>query len=135
MFLLDISPNKPVTEILDFVKKWFKLLADDKLEEGCAMLLPNSYGIVWTPDLIKQTMNEIYSPDTWFYHYHPEGPIFSDPYDLGKQRFEEAIETPDGYAFDYDVPLNGEWSDLTAQFQFIKQPNGYAVVLEDLHIM
>jgi hypothetical protein len=135
MFLIEISPTNPETDILDFLNKWFKLLADDKFEQACAMLEPNSYGIVWTPDLIKKTVNEIFNPDSRFNIYYPEGPIFSNPYDLGRQRFEEVIETYDGYAFDYDVPLNGEWSDLTAQFEFDKQSNGYSVVLHDLHIM
>ena len=111
-------------------------MANDKFEDACALLEePNSYGVMWTPKLIKETLNETFSPDTRFYNYHSEGPIFSDPYKLESQPNQEAMETYDGYAFDYDVPLNGEWSDLTAQFKFIKRANGYAVVLHDLHVM
>jgi hypothetical protein len=136
--MIDISPDAPEKSILDFVKRWMKLLADDPLDESCALLEhPNRFGVVWTPDLIKETVHDTFSPDTLFYKYHPEGPIFTDPYELEEQRDIEPIEFDDGsgYAFDYAVPLNGEWSDLTAQFEILKRPNGYAVFLDDLHVL
>ena len=40
-----------------------------------------------------------------------------------------------GYRLDHDVPLNGQWSDLTAQFEFLRRPGGFAVVLHDLHVL
>jgi hypothetical protein len=40
-----------------------------------------------------------------------------------------------GFYFDFAVPLDGQWSDLTAQFEFRKHANGYAVVLEDIHVL
>ena len=135
--MIEISSDAPEKSILDFVIRWMKLLADDRLNEACALLdEPNCYGI-GTPDLIKETVNETFSPHTRFYIYHPEGPVFTDPSELKKQRDIEAIEFSDGsgYAFDYDIPLNGEWSELTAQFEFLKRPNGYSVVLHDLHVM
>ena len=137
--MIDISPDAPEKAILDFARRWMKLLADNRIDEACALLdEPNYYGIVWTPDSIKETVHETFSPDTRFYNYHPEGPIFTDPYELEAQRDrEEPIEFDDGsgYHLDYDIPLNGEWSDLTAQFKFLKRPNGYAVILYDLYVM
>jgi hypothetical protein len=40
-----------------------------------------------------------------------------------------------GFYYDIAVPLDGRWSDLTAQFEFRKQENLYAVVLEDIHVL
>lgn len=136
--MIEISPDAPEKSILDFVKRWMKLLADDRLNEACDLLdEPNYYGFVWTPKLIKQTVHETFSPDTLFYQHHPEGPIFTDPYELKEQQNIEILELCErsGYYFAYDVPLNGEWSDLTAEFEFLKRPKGYAVVLDDLHVM
>ena len=136
--MIDISPELPEQSILAFVKEWMKLLADGRLEEACAVLdEPNCWGINWTPSLIRETISTTFSPDTAFYEPHPEGPIFTDPFQLEEQKDIEAIEFEDGsgYAFDYSVPLNGEWSDLTAQFEFLERPNGYAVVLHDLHML
>jgi hypothetical protein len=35
----------------------------------------------------------------------------------------------------YDLPLNGEWSDVTATFDIIETEEGVAVGLEDVHVM
>jgi hypothetical protein len=34
-----------------------------------------------------------------------------------------------------DLPLNGEWSDLTAQFEFEPVGNGTGLSLHDLHVL
>jgi hypothetical protein len=136
--MIEISAEAPEKSIVDFVKRWMKLLADNRLDDACALLdEPNYYGYMWTPELIRQTVNEIFSPDTRFYIAHPEGPVFTDPFELKEQRHLEVIELSDenGYAFDYDIPLNGEWSDLTAQFEFLKRTNAFAVVLHDFHVL
>ena len=136
--MIEISPDEPEKSMLVFVKRWLKLLSDGRLDEACALLdEPNCYKVSWTPDLIKQTVNEIFSPDSRFYLYHPEGPVFTDPHELKEGRDIDAVEFADGsgYSFWYDVPLNGEWSELTAQFEFLKTPKGYAVVLHDLHVL
>jgi hypothetical protein len=36
---------------------------------------------------------------------------------------------------DFDVPLDGEWSDLTAQLEVIAVPDGWALFLYDLHVL
>ncbi len=136
--MIDISPQAPAQSIVLFVKGWIKLLAEGRFEEACAIVdEPNKYGITWTPGLIQETVNATFSPETRFFKSHPEGPTFTDPFELEEQREIEVVAFDDesGYAFDYDVPLNGEWSDLTAQFEFLKRPNGYAVVLHDLHML
>ena len=40
-----------------------------------------------------------------------------------------------GWAIEYDIPINGEWSDLTAQFEFYKKENGYSFLLHDIHVL
>jgi hypothetical protein len=124
--------------IREFVREWTKLLAQERLEEACALLdEPNCYGLVWTPERILEVVHDTFSPGTHFHHFHPEGPVFTDPDELEAQNDREVWARDDGteYGFDYDLPLNHEWSDLTAQFEFHKRPNGFAVVLHDLHVM
>jgi hypothetical protein len=135
--MIFINPKSPQKDILPFVKNWMRLLAEQR-DDACALIdEPNSYGVAWTSDRIRQIVTETLSPYTRFYLDHPEGPIFSDPFDLEEQRDIEVIELNDGsgYVFDYHLPLNGEWSDLTAQFEFYKKSGGYAVVLHDLHVL
>lgn len=136
--MIDISPQAPSQSIVAFVKGWMKLLAEGRFEEACAMIdQPHGYGITWTPGLIRQTVNATCSPETTFYQFHPEGPIFTNPFELEEQREIKVVKYDDGsgYTFNYDVPLNGQWSDLTARFEFLKRANGYAVVLQDLHVL
>ena len=61
-------------DIIACVKQWMKLLAEDRLDEACRLLdEPNSYGMVWTPEMIRETVTSTFSPDTVFYELHPEG--------------------------------------------------------------
>ena len=46
-----------------------------------------------------------------------------------------SYEDDAGYWLDHDMPLNGEWSDLTAQFEFQARSDGFDVVLLDLHVL
>jgi hypothetical protein len=35
----------------------------------------------------------------------------------------------------FDLPLNGEWSDLTATFDVVRRDQGLSLVLDDVHVM
>jgi hypothetical protein len=136
--MIEISLQNPDKSILAFVKQWIALLAEGRAEDAGALIdEPNCYGILWTPKLINEVINSTFSCDSRFYKTHPEGPIITDPFQLKEQRETEVIELENdrGYAFDYNLPLNGEWSDLTAQFEFHKKPNGYSIVLHDIHVL
>lgn len=129
----------PRQTLTGFVKDWLKLLSEGRFDEACALLdRPDDHGRVWTPELIRELVADTYNPQTLFYRNHPEGPRFTDPYALTEERryqsFGEFNDTT-GYWLDYPVPMNGEWSDLTAQFEFHVTANGYAAILNDLHIM
>ena len=136
--MLDLSIS-PEERIITFAKNWLRMLSEGHLEKACGLLDgPNHYGIVWTPEAIKREIAETFSPDTRFYLFHPEGPIFTDPYELEPQANSGAVgkfNNNSGYWIDYDMPFNHEWSDLTAQFEFHKTPEGYAVILLDLHVL
>ncbi|MFR4152948.1 MAG: hypothetical protein ACLUO6_02505 [Ruminococcus sp.] len=40
-----------------------------------------------------------------------------------------------GYHMDYDLTTNGEINDLTLQVEFLKEKDGYVVVLDDIHTL
>lgn len=129
-FMIQIDPNDPAKTIIPFVLDWFALFADGKSEEACQALdEPNSYGKVWTTEsinaVIVDTFGELYEPR------------ISNPNELSPVRIcpPEQFDDESGYFFDHAVPLNGEWSDLTAQFEFVKRANGFAVILHDLHVL
>jgi hypothetical protein len=128
---------KPVDEIRAFVHDWMKLLASGHLNQACALIdEPNSYGQTWTPERIMKVVDETFGPGTLFRKTHPEGPRFTDPDELPSQREYEVgrLNGDRGFWYDYDLVLNNQRSDLTAQFEFLARPPGYAVVLQDLHV-
>jgi len=95
-------------------------------------------GKTWTPELILEMVHDTFPPESRFFRFHPEGPVFTDPYELPERPEREEVGSfldGTGYWMDFDIPLNHEWSGLTAIFEFRKRPGGLAVILEDLHVL
>ena len=136
MLPLTADPEKDFPE---YVRRWFQLLSENRMEDACALIdEPDQFGRTWTPAFILKVVHDTLSPDTIFYRDHPEGPVFTTPYGLEERPLGDLLFECDdygGYCVDMEVPLNGERSDLTAQFEFLKRPNGYAVSLQNLHVM
>lgn len=133
MLSLDSKP----ADMIAFVAHWFDLMAEGRVEAALSQLdEPNSYGIAWTRGAIEQLLSETLG-HTRYLQRHPEGPRFTSPdAATGQPRADVlAFDDGSGYSLEHDVPLNGEWSDLTAQFEFLRREAGYAVVLHDLHVL
>ena len=128
--VIDVPADAPEPEIIAFVRGWLKLLAAGHWEEACRLIdEPNSYGLSWTPDLIRRVVEEAVPADQ---------PVeWTDPDELAGDRRPRLYRLNDGsgYSFDYDAPLNGRWSDVTVQFEFLAREHGFAVVLHDLHVL
>jgi hypothetical protein len=136
--MLRVSSTDPSDDLVGFVRSWFELLAENRFAEACGALdKPNSYGIRWTPDMIQSILEDNFGPETVFGKEHPEGvAVSSISATEGSARVDiSAFTDGSGYSLEHDVPLNGVWSDLTAQFEFERYPRGFAVVLHDLHVM
>ncbi|WP_165224708.1 hypothetical protein [Aquisphaera insulae] len=131
------EPSDP-DDLFAVVRDWFRLLAAGRWAEAGDMLdEPNGYGIRWTPAEIRHAFELAYGPGCRFRASHPEGPQPSDPDVAAGEPGADvwAIRDGRGYRVDHDVPLNGSWSELTAQFEFLRRPGGLAVVLLDLHVL
>jgi hypothetical protein len=136
--MLIASAGDVDTQLLEWIRDWLDLLAAGRLAEACQRLdEPNSHGVIWTPETIGEALRETFGPGSRFVVAHPEGPRFTSA------RAATGVERHDGGAFtdgsgfwlDYDVPLNGEFSDLTAQFEFHwRGPGRLAARLHDLHV-
>ncbi|MBX9628236.1 MAG: hypothetical protein K2X82_30840 [Gemmataceae bacterium] len=129
------EPSDPA-ELLGVVRGWFRLLAAGRWNEACD-LLDEADGVRWTPDAIRSALDLAYRPGCRFRAEHPEGPRFTHPDTTNGTLDAEVGDFTDGAGWwvEYDVPLNGSWSELTAHFRFLRRPGGLAVVLHDLHIL
>lgn len=129
-------PPDPEPTLLAFARRWCTLLANDDWPSALAMIdEPNTHGIVWTRESILHLLNDTFSEDTVFAREHG-APFFSAPSEArGVERLHIGELADGGFWFDYEVPLNGWFSDLTAQFEAHPRAGGFAVLLHDLHVM
>ena len=126
--LTSLSP--PIEKALRaHIEVWLQQLSAGNWHAVLNMLdEPNSYGVWWGETEIRSSLDEYSRSKTW---------TVTDPKSLGVSGHTGFGEFNDGsgYWFDYDIPLNGEWSDLTAQFEFKKRGDCYALVLHDIHVL
>lgn len=125
-------------EFTAFIQSWFDLLANGQVAQACAVIdKPNSYGIRWTPEKISDVLSDDFGPGTVFASEHPEGAVFATTSRTKGNTKADVVQFRDGsgYSVEHYVPLNGEWSDLTAQFEFLGKPPEFEVILHDLHVL
>lgn len=132
-------------EVLDLCRLWIELVATDRVEEAIDLLwVPPHYDESqhWTADSL-QTYIENYgswSPmvDGSKWRLTSMQTAMVPDRHAGSRPSADLIryrDDPHGGTAWLDVPLNGEWSDLTAQFEFGSVPGGTAVSLYDLHVL
>lgn len=139
--MIKISKDNPEQDLQAFAYRWFTLFSENRINEALSLLdEANSYGTIWTESGIKKLIEvDTFGPETIFGREHPEGIIYSNPktIEIPDYSIASAIEFTDGrgYSYDHDFPLNGIWSDLTAQFEFKKEHDHFSVILNDLHVL
>ena len=131
-----LSTNSSDEEILSFVEEWVADLSEEDYKSAYKRTSHDPY-YEWTPELIKRVINGYGLPEP-----HPSGEIFKvTPIKeaRGEAPRQEVDRGPyDGNRFGYiyyDLPLNGEWSDLTVSFRLEKNGENLQAVLEEIHVM
>jgi hypothetical protein len=114
-----------------FVRNWVRLLSIGKFDEAMKQIdAPNNYGVEWSKESVQKVLED----------YVGKGVKFSitDPNEMegdGRPNLT-MFNGLQGFAFDLDLPINGEWSDLKVQFEFIRKRKGYySVILHDIHVL
>ncbi len=130
-----LSVNATDSEILDFVEKWVGDLVREDYVSAYNRTNHDPY-YEWTPELIEKVINGYGLPES-----HRSGEIFKvtaisevngeNPWcDVDREHCENNRL---GYVY-YNLPLNGEWSDLTASFRLERQGKNLIVVLQEIHV-
>ena len=121
--------GKAEVEFPRFARDWFRQLSRGEFREAVLQLdEPNSYGIRWSEQQVRDALRDYARSDSV---------RATDPDLISSDAHSSLVSFKDGrgYSFDHDFPLDGRWSDLTAQFEFSRRPEGYAVVLHDIHVL
>ncbi len=132
--MLDVDSSDQ--EIFEFIEEWVNDLVNEDYESAYNRTSHDPY-YEWTPELIKNVICGYGLPEP-----HPSGVVFKVT-SISAAKGENPTKDVDRGAFDdnrvgyvyYDLPLNGEWSDLTASFRLEKREENLVVVLEEIHVM
>jgi hypothetical protein len=117
------------TDLVKYVERWVGFLAKSQWTDAFALTdAPNQYGIRWSETEIRRTLTEYGCGRT---------PTVTQLNLMATPGRSSVVARADGsgYSVYYDLPLDGEWSDLTAQFDFTWNGESYQASLHDLHVM
>lgn len=132
---MHLTRNPSDEEILHFVEAWIDDLAHADYVGAFRRTEHDPY-YRWTPALICSVIQGYGLPEP-----HPSGRVFAvtpresalgRPPERGVRR--DAIRAQALAEVWYDLPLNGEWSDLTATFRVEPRDSGSAVILQEIHV-
>jgi hypothetical protein len=126
--------------ILVLVERWVDRLAARDYGGAAAMLTQEGNERNWPPSLVEEVISGyeapggpspsvVTSPDAALEEL-PAGPRAEVTRWARPRARPEVAGT-----VEYDLPLNGAWSDLTAIFWIRRLPQGLALELYDIHIL
>ena len=130
--------DDPKSAIERFVRSWLDLVGSGRLADACAALdQPTSYGESWTPERLEEVLRDVFPPESRLSREAPHGIRFTPASDADGEPHVTfgTFNDGKGYWMDHDVPLNGVFSDLTAQFEFHGEGSQLTVALQDLHVL
>jgi hypothetical protein len=128
--------------VLALIERWVALLVEERFEDAMAMLGPSA---TWTPELLATVIRNYGSveprDDGRRFAVTPistavgEGPRFEVMW-LDRPLTNRLDYAPNllGHAR-YDLPLDGQWSDVTSTFEILALPEGAVLALDDVHVM
>ncbi|UOE50530.1 hypothetical protein MTO98_05510 [Mucilaginibacter sp. SMC90] len=133
-------------EIEKAVLYWIELLAEGKYDEAYLLTLHDPY-YQWSPADIKSVINGYGLPDEMLKEKYrvtaPDTAIINSnihPYkgielydDSAKRRHSLHSMTIIGDVC-YDLPINGEWSDLSVTFKILQKDNFIMLELNEIHV-
>lgn len=138
--MIRLPRNATDEQILDAVRAWVELLAQERYKEAFEMLRYHPAD-PWLPELIRAVVTNY-----GFIEPREDGakfkvtslkdnPAGNDFRDV--QWYGDDPNRPAEYLgmATFTLPLNGEWSDVTAMFGIVEEDGGLVLELDDIHVL
>jgi len=121
--MLQIEFGSIEKQLLSFCQYWLNELSDGSV---IGIDAPNCYGIKWGYDQVVEVFQDYLGSN-----------ITPTVYRVNISECHPNFYKRDdgGYNLEFDIPLNGEISELTAEFEFNRKNSKFEVVLHDIHVM
>jgi hypothetical protein len=116
------------SEILAFARDWVRFAAKRGLDEALRLIDKRDSDPAWSEAILRSISEDHFSDG--------ETCVITDP-EAFKELRVDAYRYNDGsgFAVDHDLAMNHKRSDFTAQFEFRKMKEGYAIYLADIHVL
>lgn len=136
--MIQKNNQSPTALFEQFVISWFELIACGKWGEAFSKIdLPPNAGDPYTPSSFRNEIeNDHFCEGTVFRDKHSEI-IYSNPRKASGNGYPTLypVDGTEDYSFEFNVPLNNEFSDLTSGWEFIDVGDVYHVRLNFLHVL
>jgi hypothetical protein len=140
-----LSPAATDAEILDVCREWVDLVAQARFADAIEILhVPARYDASqrWTPSSLERYVANYGSWDppsdghAWKVTPIATARMAADrPVHSPTPEVYRNDDDPRSGSVDLDLPLDGEWSDLTAQFEFEPVEGGTGLALYDVRVL
>lgn len=125
-------------EILDAVREWVDLLAAEQYESAFARVRARGH---WSVELLRTVIGSYGSPEPRPGRAHRVSRV-ADAAGRGQhdvQRFDPVVDETSGGLLvgvvQFDLPVDGSWSDLTAIFDLVAVEGALELRLDDVHVL
>lgn len=128
---------EPATDVavLKLIETWIGHLAEAEYADACALLLRDRDNTDWSPTLLAEVLDG---------YAKLEGRGRVTPVSTARQTDYQPDQDVDwwvdekgSFAGDvhHSLPFNGVWSDVTALFNIRRVSKGFALELDDIHVL
>lgn len=143
--MLDFPLNATEETILEGVKQWVELFGAERYDEAVQWLYCPPAEVRWKPLTLKSLVTNygLTDPRTDGKTYRVTA-IATAKSRTGAQPYQDvewfsagSLQVGRGVVgfVTFDLPLNGEWSDVTATFLIHKVADRLRLQLEDMHVL
>lgn len=126
--MIKVKGNDKASELKDYCQRWLGFLASGDFEAADSLIdSKNCYGLSWGEKEINEVILDYYGESI---------DIEIHNYDITECEPNYLVRNDGGLLYDFNLPINGELTDLTVQFEFNpKSKDQFEVVIHDIHVL